>query len=172
MATIVTQEPSPAWSGARLQRLRQRSQALLEELLQVPGLQGSCLCDNRGGLLGLLLSATGHRRLFERMALPLCQCFAALEGRLAVRSLELRLERKVVVARDLGQALLVAVCAPEVNLPVLRMALEVATHPFETDADLQKSLAQVEPSRSATLSPTALDATARALLQRAGLRIA
>ena len=170
MATIVTQEMTSAWNGARLRRLKQQSQGLLEQVAQMPGVHGACLCDNRGAILGMLLVATGSRRLFERIGLALTQCLAALGGQTAVKSLEVRLERKLVVARDLGHALLVLVCETEVNVSVLRMALDVATNAFETDAELQRGLAQAEPSRSVTLSPEHLDAPAQSLLQKAGLK--
>jgi hypothetical protein len=50
------------------------------------------------------------------------------------------------------------------------MALEVAANPFEGDADLQRDLRQVAPSRSSTLGREHLDASARHLLLKAGLK--
>ena len=170
MATIVTQEATPAWSGSRLAHLRQRSQGIFEQLAMVPGVQGACLCDNQGAILGMLLTATGDRRLFERIGFALSQCLAALSKPSPLKTIELRFERKLVIARDLGNALVVVMCGTEANAPVLRMALEVAASPFEGDADLQRDLRQVAPSRSSTLGREHLDASARHLLLKAGLK--
>ena len=170
MATIVTQEVTPAWSGSRLARLKQRSQGIFEQLATVPGVQGACLCDNQGEILGMLLTATGDRRLFERIGLALSQCLAALSKLSPLTNIELRFERKLVIARDLGNALVVVLCSTAANTAVLRMALEVAANPFEGDADLQRDLRQVAPSRSSTLGREHLDASARHLLLKAGLK--
>jgi hypothetical protein len=170
MATIVTQEASPAWSGSRLARLKRRSQEIFEQMTTMPGVQGACLCDNQGAILGMLLTATGDRRLFERIGFALTQCLAALSRPSPLKNIELRFERKLVIARDLGNALVVVLCSTETSAPVLRMALEVAANPFEGDADLQRDLRQVAPSRSSTLGREHLDASARHLLLKAGVK--
>jgi len=172
MATIVTQEASLAWSGVRLALLKERCQAVFEQLTRVAGVQGACVCDNHGGVLGLLLAGVGDRRMFERIGLALSQCFGALQARSAFRDLEVVFERKTVVARDLGNATLAVVCSADANLPLLRMTLNVAANPIEGDAELQRGLKQAALSRGSTLSEEHLDALARSLLQRAGVRAA
>ena len=172
MATIITQEGNLAWSGVRLALLKKRCQAMFEELARVGGVQGACVCDNHGAVLGMLLAGAGDRRTFERIGLALSQCFGALQTRSAGRDLELVFERRAVVARDLGNAALAVVCGADANLPMLRMTLNVAANPFESDAELQRGLQQAAPSRANTLSGERLDALARTLLHRAGVRAA
>ena len=172
MATIITQDANLAWSGVRLALLKERCQAMFEQLARVAGVQGACVCDNHGVILGLLLAGVGDRRLFERIGLGLSQCLGALHARSAVRDLEVVFERKTVVARDLGNATLAVVCSADANLPLLRMTLNVAANPFEGDAELQRGLKQAALSRANTLSGEHLDALARSLLQRAGVRAA
>jgi predicted regulator of Ras-like GTPase activity (Roadblock/LC7/MglB family) len=172
MATIITQDANLAWSGVRLALLKERCQAMFEQLARVAGVQGACVCDNHGVILGLLLAGVGDRRLFERIGLGLSQCLGALHARSAVRDLEVVFERKTVVARDLGNATLAVVCSADANLPLLRMTLNVAANPFEGDAELQRGLKQAALSRGNTLSGEHLDALARSLLQRAGVRAA
>jgi hypothetical protein len=171
MATIVTQEETPAWNGVRLVSLKQHSYSAFEQLALVPGVQGACICDNNGAILGMLLAGTGDRRLYERTGLTLSQCLVALQARSAIKEIELHYESKLLVARDLRNALIVVICGPDVNLPLLRMTLNVATSPLENDAELQRSLVQLAPSRAHTLSQKHLDASARNLLQKGGLRI-
>jgi hypothetical protein len=170
VATIVMQEATPSWSGKSLLLLNRHAQRLFEELGLVPGVQGACLCSNHGAVLGMLLADGCNRRLFERIGLVLAQCLAALSGRSEVKDIELRLERKLVVARDLGNALIVLLCSVEINLPILRMALNVAASPLEADAELQRILAQRAPGRADTLGREHLDASARLLLERGGLQ--
>ena len=172
MATIITQDANLAWSGVRLALLKERCQAMFEQLARVAGVQGACVCDNHGVILGLLLAGVGDRRLFERIGLGLSQCLGALHARSAVRDLEVVFERKTVVARDLGNATLAVVCSADANLPLLRMTLNVAANPFEGDAELQRGLKQAALSRGNTLRGEHLDALARSLLQRAGVRAA
>lgn len=136
------------------------------------GVQSACIYDNHGALLGSLQAGTGDRRLFDHMGLALSQCFGALHARCACRDLEVLFERKAVVARDLGNALLAVVCSVDSNLPLLRMTLNVAAHPFEADAELQRGLKQAAFSRGRTLGGDHLDALAQSLLERAGVRAA
>ena len=171
MATIVAQDANLAWSGVRLVLLNQQCRQLFQELVQVRGVQGASVCDNHGNSLGMLLTGAGDRRPFEQMGLALCQCLVALQGRSAVKELELHYERRLVVARDLGHALLVVWGSVDVNLPLLRMTLNVAASPLEADAELQRGLKHAALSRMHTLGPEYLDASARGLLQKAGLRL-
>jgi hypothetical protein len=172
MATVEIQRETPAWKGARLLKLTERSRTALEQLALVPGVHGACICDNRGAILGVLLAGTGDRSLYEHVALALTQCLAALERRSPIQEIELRFQRNLLVARDLGNALVVIICSPAVNPSLLRMALNVGTSPFQSDAALQESLARIAPSRAHTLGPEHLNAEDHALLRRAGLGLA
>lgn len=172
MATITTQEANLVWSGVRLALLKERCQAIFEQLARVAGVQGACVCDNHGAILGLLQAGGGDRRMFERIGLALSQCFGVLQARSACRDLDVVFERKTLIARDLGSATLAVVCHADANLPLLRMTLNVAADAFEGDAELQRGLTQAALSRTSVLSGTHLDASARSLLQRAGVRAA
>ena len=168
MATIVTQLETPFWTGERLVVLKLHTHGAFEQLALVAGVQGGCFCDNHGAILGMLLAGTGDRQLYERIALALTQCLAVLHTRSAIKEIELRVERKLLVARDLGNALLILVCSPDVNLSLLRMTLNVATSPIESEPKLQQSLAQAAPSRAYTLDQEHLDASVRSLLRKTG----
>lgn len=172
MATITTQDANLVWSGVRLALLRERCHTLFDQLAQIPGVQGACVCDNHGSVLASLQAGAGDRRMFERIGLVLTQCLAALHAQSPLKDLEAVFERRTVVARDLGHATLVAVCGADTNLPLLRMTLNVAANPFETDAELQRGLKQAALSRAGTLSGEHLDALSRTLVQRAGGRAA
>jgi predicted regulator of Ras-like GTPase activity (Roadblock/LC7/MglB family) len=171
MATIVPQDANLAWSGVRLVLLNQQCRKMLQELAQVRGVQGACVCDNHGAVLGMLLAGGSDRRPSEQLARALCQCLVALDAQSAVKELEFHYERRLVVARDLGQALLIVWCGVDVNLPLLRMTLDVAASPFEADAELQRGLKHAALSRMHTLGQEYLDVSARGLLQKAGLRL-
>ena len=172
MATITTQEANLMWSGVRLALLKERCQAMFEELARVAGVQGACLCDNHGVILGMLQAGVGDRSMFERIGLALNQCFGSLHARSAFSDLEVVFERKTVLARDLGNAVLAVVCSAGANLPLLRMTLNVAASPIESDGELQRGLKQAALSRASMLSGAHLDALARSLLQKAGVRAA
>lgn len=172
MATVEIQRETPAWRGARLLSLAAHSRAALEQLALVPGVHGACICDNHGAILGLLLAGVGDRRLYEHVGIALTQCLAALQGRSPIQEIELRFQRTLLMARDLGNALVIVICSPAVNSSLLRMTLNVGTSPFQSDAALQENLARIAPSRAHTLGPDHLNAEDRALLRRAGLGLA
>lgn len=170
MATVLKQELSSTWSGVRLINLNERCGQLLHEIEHVPGVQTACVHDNRGKVLGALVNADLDKGTYNRVGTEIAQCFAAFQARTGCRDLEFRFEKKLIYARDLGNAFLTVYCSPDASLSMLRMTVNVAAAPFEADPDLQKSLKQAAESKKDTLAPNYLDILGSQLVDKAKLK--
>jgi hypothetical protein len=166
MPSPILKEPSAVWSGARLRRLNQQISAILIQMETQPGIQSAFVCDNHGELLGARGSAALERTAFDRMGCQVAQIFAAFEvcGK-GCREIEFCYKRWIVLARDLGNAFLVIVGAPDIDWGLLRIAINVAAPPFQKDNELQISLRQAASSRIEMLEEKFLDAAAWRLVQ-------
>ncbi len=169
--TTVTQEASAIWSGSALARLNQQTTALLKELEQTQGIRDAFVFDYRGRLLGGYLTEEFDRGNINRAGLYVAQILAALETRDGKpKEIELKFDRSRLCVRDLGGAFVVVVCAPNINWSLLKMAMNVAAAPFESNADLQKSLRSATGALKDTLQPANLDDAAWQLALKANLR--
>jgi hypothetical protein len=135
MATLMKQEPSSVWSG-------------FAEIEKVAGVQTIFVCDNHGKIVGAWSTGTFDRGLYDVVGASLAQTFAALQARGECKDLEYRFEHKILFARDMGNAFVVILMAPETSLSMLRMTLNVAMATFEANVDLQNSFKQGDGSIS------------------------
>ncbi len=172
MTTVITQEASAVWSGGALARLNQQTSALLKEFEQTPGVRHAFVFDNRGKLLGGYLNEELDRGDINRAGLCVAQILAALETRGGKpKEIELRFDRARLSGRDLGNAFVVVVCAPSINGSLLKMAMNVAAAPFESNADLQNRLRGATGALKDALQPANLDDAAWQLALKANLRV-
>lgn len=152
MPIVITQEANKVWSGPALTRLNQETGALLKQIEENPGVSVAFVFDNHGSLLAARCKSTPERHALEQAGRYLAQILAAVESRGGkVRELELHFDNADLMVRDLGNAFEVVECVPTVNWALLRMALNVSAPPFEKDAELQRSLARIAPTRAVTL---------------------
>jgi predicted regulator of Ras-like GTPase activity (Roadblock/LC7/MglB family) len=151
LATVVTQQATKTWNGARLSRLNQSTAALLHETQATAGVRAVCVFDNRGALLAAHSNEDWADGFLARLGEQMARLLALLEARPdQAKDIELRFEHGDIYVRDLGNAFEVVLCAPQVNWSLLRMTANVAAAPFEKDTELQKSLALAAPSRGQT----------------------
>ncbi len=151
MATVLTQQPTKTWSGARLNRLNQSTASLLREMQSTAGVRAACVFDNQGALLAANSNEDWAEGLFARLGEEMARLLALLAAPVdKAKDIELRFQHGDIYVRDLGNAFEVVLCAPQVNWSLLRMTTNVAAAPFEKDAELQKSLAAAAPPRGQT----------------------
>ncbi len=152
MSTVIAQEANKVWSGPALARLNQQTSALLKQIEENPGVSGAFICDNHGSLLAARFSNMPERTALQQAGRWLAQILAAIESRGGrVKEVELRYDDAGFLVRDLGNAFEAVQCVPTVNWALLRMALNVSAPAFEKDAELQKGLSRVAPTRADTL---------------------
>lgn len=152
MPTLITQELSPAWSGAPLRLLNEQAAALLNQIHPIAGVQEAVVYDNHGRMLGAIAEGRLERAIYNQAGQYLAQVFAAFEqSQGKPKELELHFKRKEILARDLGNAFVAIACAPGADGALVRLAVNVAAAGFENDKALQESLRQAAPSRQDTL---------------------
>ncbi len=141
MATLITQQPSKTWSGARLNRLNQQTALLLRETQAAAGVRAVCILDNGGALLAAGSSEDLQASVLTRMATEMSHVLAVLQGHgEKSKDVELRFQRGGIYMRNLGNAVELILCAPQVNWSLLRMTVNVAASAFEKDIELQNNL--------------------------------
>ncbi len=151
MATVVTQQPTKVWNGARLNRLNQSTASMLREIQTMAGVRMVCVFDNQGTLLAAGSNEDWAEGTMAKLGEEMGRLLALLETRGdRAKDIELRFHHGDMYIRDLGNAFEVLMCAPRINWSLLRMTANVAAAPFEKDAELQKSLALAAPPRGQT----------------------
>ncbi len=150
MATLIKQELTPAWNGTRLINLNERTEALLREVEQVAGLQSAFVCDSRGAILGAWVTGKDDPNVFDRVGVCLAESFAALNAN-EFHEIELRFANRILYTRNLGNAFVAVLIALDTNLALLRITLNVAVVPFESDTILQNNLKAVVSSDGQSL---------------------
>lgn len=153
MPILVRQGQSYDWRGADLARLNSRAAALTGQILLVPGVLASIVYDNNGERLGASLNDEYNLDEWRNAGLVLAQMLAASEIAAAgMREMELHSAGRDLYVRSLGNAFCATLCRIDVNWAMLRMTVNVAASPFETDGELQRALMLAAPSLTETLT--------------------
>ena len=119
---------------------------LLEQIHQVDGVQHVFVCDGQGMVLGTRSKSQLVPLAMDRAAIHVKKIWAAIQKRDGKPTeIETQYEHDSLLTRELGQAFVVVVYTRNINLPVLRVTLNVAATRFTQDANLQKALAQIIP---------------------------
>ncbi|HMS58185.1 MAG TPA: roadblock/LC7 domain-containing protein [Tepidiformaceae bacterium] len=135
-----------------------------EDLQQIAGIAnvaGAFVCDNGGEVIASseppVLATVAMASLGKEAA----RAFSALEaaGTRASR-VEFEFDTWRLVARDLGEGLLLVVCRPGVDSALLRMSADIAIAAWKADSRSQKRLTKRKAQRSQLLAQSQLDAPA------------
>jgi hypothetical protein len=138
----------------------------LQQIANLPYVGGSFVCDNAGEVIVSSNPAPLATVTMNAIGREAAQAFAACEaaGRAAAR-LDLTYDTWRLLATDVGDAILFAVCDPQVDMPVLRMTVDIVTAGWKKDSSAQKLLAKRRSSRKATVEPAQMDDISRRLWQ-------
>lgn len=153
MAILVRHEQSIHWRGADLARLNSRAAAVTGQIISVPGVLACLVYDNSGERLGASLNDEYDLEEWRNAGTILAQLLAAAgTAGAGVREMEFRSAGRALYVRSLGNAFCAALCTIDVNWAMLRMSVNVAASPFESDGDLQRALMLAAPSLAETLT--------------------
>jgi predicted regulator of Ras-like GTPase activity (Roadblock/LC7/MglB family) len=96
---------------------------MLHQLNAVPGVLGTMLCDQDGHLLAQALPPTVDAATVQRAAAALGERTAALGAALGqVSTIDLRYTSSRIVVKVMGDARVLFLCAPSLNLQLLSMS--------------------------------------------------
>lgn len=113
----------------------------LAEINTVAGVTGSFVCDNSGRVIASSFSGDLDMTSIRDVAREMVQTAAVLSAvREPVGELDLAYARSRLVARDLDDSVLVVLCDPRVDIPMLRMTLNVAAMQLRDDEELGSRL--------------------------------
>lgn len=158
-----------------LASLNARLAALLQELAQVAGTQSIFVCDNQGHVLGAMVNSPADlavyvvktKRITDRMGLAVAQCLALIGQ--SPKDMEMRFDNQSLFVHDMRNAFIVIVMNQDTNPSLLRMELNVATHAFENDAELNRHLQTAIPLRASVLNANAMEPAVWQLVEKAKL---
>jgi predicted regulator of Ras-like GTPase activity (Roadblock/LC7/MglB family) len=131
----------------------------LQQLSAVTHVGGSFVCDNRGEVIVSSTPPVLATVTMNAIGREAAQAFEALDaaGQRATR-LDFTYSTWRLLATDMGgEAILFAVCEPQVEMPVLRMTIDVVLAGWRKDQAAQKQLARHRGSRREVLARAHLD---------------
>jgi len=136
----------------------------LRELGRLAGVGGAFVCDNAGAVIVSStppVLATGTMNTIGR---EVAQTFAAAEraGWESTRA-EFAYDTWRLVAEDLGPTVLFVVCEEDVEMPLVRMTIDVVTAAWRKDSGVRKQLARQRATRSAATATANFDDVSRQL---------
>jgi predicted regulator of Ras-like GTPase activity (Roadblock/LC7/MglB family) len=141
----------------------------LADINAVAGVRGSFTCDSRGEVIASATPAGLDTAVLNNIGRQATLTLVALEtvGQ-AMSELVFTYEGARLAARDLGNAVLVVLCEPQVDIAMLRLTLNVATARWKKDSGVQKQLASQAGEREDLLTKDNLDAPSWLLLGSPG----
>lgn len=130
----------------------------LQQIAALPNVHGAFVCDNGGEVIACsnppVLASVAMVALGRESARMLCALEAA--GCPASR-IDIGYGSWRLLASDLGEGLLLAVCTPAVDASLVRMTADIAVAGWRKDGKQQKRLRAAGARRSALLTANALD---------------
>ena len=126
--------------------------AVLQQLNAVPGVMGSLVCDDDGGLLVHSFPPLFDQGMLKDAASQVGECLAgltAMDERLGM--VDLRFQESRILVRPLSRRLLLLFCQKSVNLQYLNITLRVASKKLERLLD---EVRPVSPQPAPQLMPT------------------
>lgn len=130
----------------------------LQQIGNLPHVGGSFVCDNLGEVIVSSTPAVLATVTMNAIGREVAQAMAALDtaGRTAQR-LDFTYDSWRLLATDVGDALLFVVCEPQVDMPVLRMTVDVVAMGWKKDSSAQKQLARHRSARKDVMAKATFD---------------
>ncbi len=130
-------------------------------LQQISGLAhvgGSFVCDYAGEVILSSTPAVLATVTMNAIGREVSQAFAAIEaGSAAASRLDIAYDTWRLVATDIGNAILFVLSEPEVDLPILRMTVDIIAAGWKKDSNVQKQLARHRAPRRDVLAKGRFD---------------
>jgi predicted regulator of Ras-like GTPase activity (Roadblock/LC7/MglB family) len=130
----------------------------IEQLTELPGVEGAFLCDNRGEVIISSTPAVLATVTMNTIGREVGRAFVALHaaGFPATR-LDLTYDSWRLLAHDIGDAVLFVVAQPTAEMAIVRLTADVVTATWATDSATKKRLQKHRSERSQLVNRTALD---------------
>lgn len=111
----------------------------LKEINETAGVWGSLICDNQGALIEDLTPPALNKATLENVSRHVLDMFGTLgEDLTGLNEVVLHYTQRKVFAVDIKQAVLIVICTPSVDIPLLRMSVNVVLARWQGDPKTQK----------------------------------
>ncbi len=130
----------------------------LQQLGNLPRVGGSFVCSNHGDVIVSSTPPVLATVTMNAMGREVAQAFAALEAADEhPQRIDFTYDTWRLLATDIGDAILFVVCEPDVDMPVLRMTVDVISMAWKKDSAAQKQLSRHRAARSSVMAKAPLD---------------
>ena len=111
----------------------------LQEINETVGVWGSLLCTNQGEIIENLSPPTLTKPTLENIARHVVELLSGTAERLAdLEEVVFHYQDRKVLVIDLQQVVLIVICTPSVDIPLLRMSVNVVVSRWKSDPAVQK----------------------------------
>lgn len=115
----------------------------LQQFCAVPQVAGAFVCDNRGDVVASTEPAVLATVAMATLGREAARAFSALEAAgYRANRLDYRYDCWRLMARDMGEGLLLVICQPAVDAALVRMTADVCVASWKKDSKAQKRLAK------------------------------
>ena len=115
----------------------------LKEINKTLGVWGSLLCDNQGKIIAEVTPPALNKPRMENISRHILEAFKTIGEELpGMKEVVLHYKQRKLFAVDIQQALLIVVCTPSVDIPLLRMSVNVIVTGWQNDPKVKKELAK------------------------------
>ncbi|MCI0477805.1 MAG: hypothetical protein L0Y55_16300 [Anaerolineales bacterium] len=138
---FIPKERNKVWRGFALRDLNEANGIFLDAAHEIRGVQETLIGDRTGELLGAYVGANWDKPKASALVAQVARLLhEAEQGRAPAREVEARSPQGGLFVRGLGNAFAVFICAPTVDWAMMRMTVNVAATPYETNPLLQNYL--------------------------------
>jgi len=111
----------------------------LQEINETLGVWGSLICDNQGAIIEEITPPALNKATLENISRHLLDTLGTIGEEVeALNEIVLHYEQRKILMMDIQKALLVVICTPSVDIPLLRMSANVVLSRWERDPKVQK----------------------------------
>ena len=111
----------------------------LKEINDTRGVWGSLISDNQGAIIEGHTPPALNKTTLENISHQVLEIIGTLGEELGgLNEIVLHYKQRKVFAVDIKQALLIVICTPSVDVPLLRMSINVVLARWQSDPKVQK----------------------------------
>jgi len=120
----------------------------LKEINEMLGVWGSLICDNQGAIVEDITPPALNKASLENVSRHFLEMLDTLGKDLeGLDEIVLHYKQRKIFLVDIHQALLIVICTPSVDIPLLRMSVNVVLTRWQSDPKIQKKFDRIYTER-------------------------
>lgn len=110
----------------------------LKEINETPGVWGSLVCNGRGDIIEELTPPALNKAALENISRHILDMIGiGGEDRIDLNEVVLHYHQRKLFALSFQEALLIVICTPSVDIPLLRMSVNIIISGWQDDRKIQ-----------------------------------